>query len=147
MSNRENAYTEVYTILQDLDDEEYEKIPPEVIEALDKNRNKDYEFELDDELELKEHELLPETKAILFNLFRDYLSTPEQKEKIIKMQKEEREKLELEKKQKYSTQLFNKKEEPLKNNIIEETKDIVVYKNIKWYQKIFSFIKKILLGQ
>ena len=53
MSNRENAYTEVYTILQDLDEEEFDKIPPELIEALDENRNKDYEFELDDELELK----------------------------------------------------------------------------------------------
>ena len=63
------------------------------------------------------------------------------------MQKEEREKLELEKKQKYSTQLFNKREEPLKNSSIEKTTDIVVYNDIKWYQKIFSFIKKILLGQ
>lgn len=62
MSNRANAYTEVYTILQDLNTEEYNKIPPEII------------------------------KAILFNLFRDYLATSEQKEKIIKMQNEGRQK-------------------------------------------------------
>ena len=52
MNNRRNAYTEVYTILQDLDEEEYNKIPPEVIETLDTNRNKEYEYFLDDELEL-----------------------------------------------------------------------------------------------
>ena len=35
MNNRRNAYTEVYTILQDLDEEEYNKIPPEVIKAIE----------------------------------------------------------------------------------------------------------------
>ena len=38
-----NAYTEVYTILQDLNEEEYNKIPPEIIETLELNRNKEYE--------------------------------------------------------------------------------------------------------
>ena len=71
MNNRRNAYTEVYTILQDLDDEEYNKIPLEVIKAIEENRNLEYDFELDDDLELKEQTLLPQTKAILFNLFRD----------------------------------------------------------------------------
>ena len=34
--------------------------------------------------------MLPETKDILFNIFRDYLAMPEQKEKNIRIQKEER---------------------------------------------------------
>lgn len=34
MSNRKNAYMEVYTILQNLTKEEYNKIPPEVIETM-----------------------------------------------------------------------------------------------------------------
>ena len=54
MNNRKNAYTEVYTILQELDEEEYSKIPPEVIETIKINRNKEYEYGLDEELELKE---------------------------------------------------------------------------------------------
>ena len=87
MENGKNSYTEVYTILQDLDNEEYNKIPPVLIKTLEENMNKDYEYELDDDLELKDHKMLPETKAILFNLFRDYLATSEQKQKIIKMQK------------------------------------------------------------
>ena len=101
MNNRRNAYKEVYTVLQDLNEEEYNKIPPEVIETIKENSNEEYEFVLNDELELKEQLLLPETKAILFNLFRDYLATPVQKEKIIKMQTEERKKLEEKKKQNY----------------------------------------------
>ena len=81
MTKYKNAYTEVYEIIKQLDEEEYNKIPSEVIKAIEENRNTEYEFDLDEDIELKDQELLPETKAILFNLFRDYLSTAEQKKK------------------------------------------------------------------
>ena len=106
MNRKKNSYTEVYTILQDLNEEEYNKIPVEVIEAIKINRNEEYNYELDDELELKEQPMLLETKAILFNLFRDYLATPEQRKKILKMQNEERQKEELKKQQKYDVDIF-----------------------------------------
>ena len=64
MNRKKNSYTEVYTILQDLNEEEYNKIPVEVIEAIKINRNEEYNYELDDELELKEQPMLLETKAI-----------------------------------------------------------------------------------
>ena len=103
-SNRKNAYQEAYTILQELNEEEYSKIPPEVIQALKENRNEEYNYEVDEDQELKYQPMLPETKAILFNIFRDYLATPEQKEKIKKMQSEERAKLEIKKKEQYNTE-------------------------------------------
>lgn len=145
MNNLENAYMEVYTILQDLNEEEFEKIPSEVIEVLEENKNDEYEFELDDELELKEHELLPETKAILFNLFRDYLATPEQKQKIIRMQNEERQKIKLKKQQLYNTDVFanrteKKQTENNDNNILQP----VEYKEsifVRILNKIKSFLK------
>ena len=150
MNNRNNAYTEVYTILQDLNEKEYEKIPPEVIEAIEKNRNVDYEYELDNELELKEQQMLPETKAILFNLFRDYLATPEQKAKIIRMQNEARQKNELKKQQMYNVDVFANKQ---KENMIDEqskslqneevpseTMEIVEYKE-SIFKRILNKIK------
>ena len=151
MNNRRNAYTEVYTILQDLDEEEYNKIPPEVIETLDTNRNKEYEYFLDDELELKDQPMLPETKAILFNLFRDYLATPEQKIKIIRMQNEARQKNELKKQQMYNTDVFANKsinkptkidENEVKAN--KEKKQLVAYKeNI--FKRILNKIKSLFM--
>ena len=136
MSNRKNAYAEVYTILQELKEEEYNKIPLEVIETVKVNKNEEYEYELDDELELKEQPMLPETKAILFNLFRDYLATPEQKAKIIKMQSEARQKNELKKQQMYNTDVFaNKPKENLTENN-NETMQIVEYRE--------SILKRIL---
>ncbi len=96
-----NAFTEVYEILSCLNKEDLYKIPVDVIMAIKNNRNLDYEFAFDENVDLREQHLLLETRAILFNLFRDYLATPKQKEIIIKNQEEERRKNELEKLKKY----------------------------------------------
>jgi len=126
MNRKKNSYTEVYTILQDLNEEEYNKIPVEVIEAIKINRNEEYNYELDDELELKEQPMLLETKAILFNLFRDYLATPEQRKKILKMQNEERQKEELKKQQKYDVDVFKNR----RNKIWIKIQVVKVYKDL-----------------
>ena len=135
MSNRKNAYAEVYTILQELNEEEYNKIPLEVIETIEANRNEEYEYELDNELELKDEPMLPETKAILFNLFRDYLATPEQKAKIIRMQNEARQKNELKKQQMYNTDVFANRQKEDTVQLNSEKTQIVKYK-----ENIFKII-------
>lgn len=140
MSNRENAYTEVYTILQELNEEEYSKIPPEVLETIEANINKEYEFMLDDELELKEQQILPETKAILFNLFRDYLATTEQKEKIIKMQNEERQKRELKKQHNYNVDVFQNKTKISTKPIENQDNELIEYRE-SIFTKIVNKIK------
>lgn len=139
MGNRENAYAEVYKILQLLNEEEYNKIPLEIIETIASNKNEEYKYELDEELELKEQNMLLETKAILFNLFRDYLATPEQKAKIIKMQNEERQKNELEKQQNYNVNVFeNNTKRP--QQFKKESTELIEYKeNI--FKKILNKIK------
>ena len=141
MSNRKNAYAEVYTILQELNEEEYNKIPPEVVKAIKLNRNEEYEYELDDELELKKQPMLPETKAILFNLFRDYLATPEQKAKIIRMQNEARQKNELKKQQMYNIDVFANRQKEDTVQPKNEMTQIVKYKeNI--FKRILNKIKR-----
>ena len=139
MTKYKNAYTEVYEIIKQLDEEEYNKIPSEVIKAIEENRNTEYEFDLDEDIELKDQELLPETKAILFNLFRDYLSTPEQKEKIIKMQVEERRKNEQNKSKQYNLDIFANK--PKNRDIREEHIELIEYKeNI--FKRILNKIRQ-----
>ena len=141
MSNRNNAYTEVYAILQYLNEEEYNKIPPEIVDAIRLNRNVEYEYTLNNELDLEKQPMLPETKAILFNLFRDYLATPEQKNKIIRMQNEERQKNELRKQQLYSSNVFENRQKENVYNPNKETMQIVKYKeNI--FKRILDKIKK-----
>ena len=144
-SNRKNAYQEAYTILQELNEEEYSKIPPEVIQALKENRNEEYNYELDEDQELKYQPMLPETKAILFNIFRDYLSTPEQKEKIKKMQSEERAKLEIKKKEQYNTENMFKLNtlKETQEGTVKETEALVKVKKENWLKKAIEKIKNL----
>ena len=79
-----NAYAEVYKILECLEEESYEKIPKEFLQAIEENRNLDYEYEVNEEQDLSKQPMLIETRAILLNIFRDYLATPEQSKKIKK---------------------------------------------------------------
>ena len=79
------------------------------------------------------------SKAILFNLFRDYLSTPEQKEKIIKMQAEERLKNEQKKQEQYNSDVFVNKQK--KQPIKEEHTELIEYKeNI--FKRILNKIRQ-----
>ena len=143
MNSRRNAYKEVYIVLQDLNEEDYNKIPPEIIETIKENSNEEYEFVLNDELELKEQLLLPETKAILFNLFRDYLATPVQKEKILKMQSEERKKVEEKKKQNYTNvDIFKtNKHKDVEEKANTQKLQLVQIKKEGFFRKLINKIK------
>lgn len=101
MKDYSKAFAEVYEILNHLEEDEYKKIPTSFLDTIKNNRDFDYNYIIYEDVELKEHEMLPETKAILFNIFRDYLSTPEQKQKILRMQAEERKQNEERKRKEY----------------------------------------------
>ena len=140
-----NAYTEVYEILNSLQEEEYNKIPKNVIEVIEEDRNTEYEYILDEELTLSEHPMLPETRAILFNIFRDYLATPEEKEKILKMQAEERRQNEEKKRQEY----YANKPQEEKIEVKEEKQQVELiqmeYKETFWDKiknMLGAFLKK-----
>jgi len=138
--NYRNAYKEVDTILNCLSEEEYHKIPREIIEAIQANMNEDYEYFVDEDIDLKEQDMLPETKATLYNLFRDYLATPEQREKILKMQAEDRQKLESLKQEKYNADnLFEKRENKVEEKM--ENTEMISAKEKSFWQKIIGKIK------
>lgn len=138
INNYNNAFTEVYEILNCLDKEEVNKIPEEVRNAIEKNRNLDYNYEVNYDEDLSNQSMLTETKAILFNLFRDYLSTPEQKQKILRMQQEERIKNEQYKREKYNSNTFEEKKKANKTERLE----IVEYKE-SFINKIWNCIKNL----
>ena len=147
MSKYTDAFTELYVILNELDDEDYDKIPPEVVDAIRKNRNKEYEFKIDKSIDLKDNNLLPETRALLFKIYRDYLATPEQKQKILKMQNEERRKKELKKQQQYNSDVFaNKETESMQKSELENGEEIqqaihpVLYKE-SIFKRLFNRIR------
>lgn len=144
MNNYNNAFTEVYEILNCLDEEEVNKIPEEVRNVIEKNRNLDYNYEVNYDEDLSNQPMLTETKAILFNLFRDYLSTPEQKQKILKIQQEERIENEQHKQEKYNKNIFEEKKETNKKEKLEitEYKESFINKAWNYIKKLFKNNKK-----
>jgi len=138
-----DAYTEVYEILNCLDKDEYNKIPVELIEVFEENRNLDYEYEVNEEQDLTKQPMLVETKAILLNIFRDYLATPEQSKKIKQWLQADREYLEKQKQERYSNNVFENKG---KNECNLDKVDIQLPIEIKKqsiFQKIINKLKNI----
>ena len=139
-----NAYTEVYEILNCLDEEEYSKIPEELLEVFEENRNLDYEYEVNEEQNLLKQPMLKETKAILLNIFRDYLATPEQKQKIKQWLQADRSYIERQKQEKYNSNVFknNTRDKTIDN---EESNTVlpVEIKKQSIFQKIINGLKRI----
>ena len=136
-----DAFEEVYVVLNYLDENDYSKIPKRKIEVIEKNRNREHNFDIDLDISLKEQNLMAESKAILFNLFRDYYATSEKKEKILKIWKEESLKEDEKKRELYDVDVFaqiNKKE--VREEVKEENLELVKSKeNI--FKKILNSIK------
>ena len=139
MESYADACTEVYTILSYLDEDEYKKIPNNIIKAIENNRNLEYVYKYDKELELKQQTMLKETKAILFNLFRDYLCTEKQREIIKKQQAEERKDNELKKIELYgSKEIFKKQEKELSvENMQQENTESKNISIVKYKESLF----------
>lgn len=141
----QNAFAEVSTILSYIEENEYNKIPKSVISVIEQNKNTDYEYEMNDELDIFSQPMLPETKAILYNFFRDYWATPEQKQKIIKMQREERYKVEENKRKDYVYEDIFKKNEKYNNNLnnVKKITSMQVAKKDNFIVKLFKKIKEL----
>lgn len=138
-----NAYAEVYEILSYLDKEEYNKIPKELIEVFEENRNLEYEYEVNEEQDLTNQPMLIETKAILLNIFRDYLATPEQSSKIKRWLYEDREYLDQQKRKKYPGNMFKDNSKKECNTHKEEVMLTTEIKKQSLIKKIFDKIKSI----
>ena len=83
------AFTEVLEILSYLSKDNYNKISKELINSIESNRDTDYLYYIDTTKSLEEQEMLEETKAILFNIYRDYLADNNTKQQILNYQNQE----------------------------------------------------------
>ena len=135
-----NALEEVYQVITLFQEENYNKLPEELIQTIDLNRNKEYKVNIN---ELFNGKMLKDTENILCAIYYKYLSTNEER-KVIDSYKLMLKQKELE----TDFDIFgkNKEEEKEKyNNIdsLEQTKEelslTIARKNI--IQKILNKIK------
>lgn len=138
--NYNKAFKEVVEILKHVPEESVQKIPQDMRDMFEEEMDKDYIFEVKDNVEFEDLKLLDETKAILANIFRDYWATPYQRERILAKEQYDRQKVDEEKQKKYnSNDLFKRKN-------INDTKEIESSNNenlpvIKKENRIIAWIK------
>lgn len=143
------AYTEVLEIIKHFPEEEYNKIPKEKIEFYKDNKDNDYVFVINPEIDLSEQNISPEANAIIVNLFRDYFATEEQKVKIKEILDLNQKKEELEKREKYNPDdIFKKANKNTEITNIETYKNntntaLIEYKE-SFFARFKNFIFKIL---
>jgi len=141
-----NAYSEVLEILKFISEDEFNKIPKEKIDFYEKNANKSYDFIYNPLQTLDEQNVSKVTKCIIAILFRDYWATPTQREKIIAKQKYDRIQIEKSKVEKYNPNSIFKNSNLNKEKTKKNETALIEIKNEKWYERVFSFLKKFLKG-
>lgn len=74
------AYTELNEIIKELSKVELEKIPNELIRNIEINMDKEYKWEYDKSKSLLDQKLIPETKALIVEIYERYLCPENERE-------------------------------------------------------------------
>ena len=128
---------ELDEILKYLSQEDLAKIPEEIRKAIKEKKDMQYNWEYDESKELKDQNINRKTIAMLSYLNMEYLLNKEQKRFLEELHMANENKNEKEKSKKYGiNNIFN-------NNVKEETA-LQEIKEKKWYEKLLSFLKKII---
>jgi len=147
INNYKKALVEVDAVLSCLDYNEYKKIPTNIIDAIENNKDEEYTYDYDEELEYEDWSLMPETKAILYNIFKKYLATEEQRKYLQQKERLGNYKIESEKIKKYNSENLFKKEKEVKKVEQEENNELIVKRDssfkkiLEKLKSIFRFIK------
>ena len=147
INNYKKALVEVDAVLSCLDYNEYKKIPTNIIDAIENNKDEEYTYDYDEELEYEDWSLMPETKAILYNIFKKYLATEEQRKYLQQKERLGNYKIESEKIKKYNLENLFKKEKEVKKVEQEENNELIVKRDssfkriLEKLKSIFRFIK------
>ena len=137
----EKCLVELDEIFKYLKDEEKRNIPYEIRKAIKEKKDKHYHWNYDESKTLNEQNINRKTIAMLSYLNMEYLLNEKQKKLMEEIHKFNEKKIEKEKSKKYNPDSI------FKNNIKYDKKEEVALAEVeerKWYEKIFSFIKKIL---
>ena len=137
----EKCLVELEEIFKYLKDEEKRNIPYEIRKAIKEKKDNHYHWNYDESKTLNEQNINRKTIAMLSYLNMEYLLNEKQKKLMEGIHKFNEKKIEKEKSEKYNPDSI------FKNNIKYDKKEEVALAEVeerKWYEKIFSFIKKIL---
>ena len=147
ISAYKKAYTEVIEVIKYFPKEEYDKIPLEKINYYKENMDKNYNFQINPNIELEKQNISKEANAILVTLFNDYFATDRQKEVLNNLLKQNQQKLEIRKYEEYNpNNLFMQSTIKQQNTeTLQENQKETSLVEIKesFFTKFINFIKNI----
>ena len=136
------SFSEVYDIINHLEIELYNKIPKGFIKMVEQNRDKNYEFYIDYSIDINKQKLLHETRVILSLIYRDYLCSPKEREKLIEQDELELKQHEEQLQEKFNyDNLFKNKRETTLEKSEEKNQELIVYDE-SFIRRIFNRILK-----
>lgn len=135
------TYTEVFEILNLLGNEYIKKIPIELYNHIENNRDKKSVIEYDVDKDIVEQNISEDARNMIAYLYLQYWCTQEEKQELMKQYQQNDNLYEEKMREKYNVDIFfNKKRENIKSNM-----ELVEYKeNIfkKIFKKIIDLIKR-----
>ena len=135
----QEALTEVNEILKFSNIDLVKKIPYRFKKFIETNMSKDYEITLDLDKPLNEQKIKEETKNILGLIYRDYISSNEEKHKIIEYQKNAIKQLEQEKMEKNNPDNLFENMNNIKTKEEKETTNLVIPEKRSLFKKFVFF--------
>ena len=134
------AFSEVDAIMCLMPTKLLNKIPKEFIQIIRQEKDMAYNPNITEPFE--EQKLMDETIIILGLIYRDFLTSAEERKKLQLEDAEELRKVQEELKEKYNPEnVFKNRNTNIKRT--EEKKDLIKYEEKNWIKKLFDKIKKI----
>lgn len=141
----EEAFSEVDEVLKLMPIDLLSKIPVQFRKVISENKDTNYKVNIKEPLE--EQNLKKETIVILGLIYRDFLASPEEKEKLQIKDAEELKRIEQEMQEQYDIEnIYKKRKKRNRLNNIEENQestDLILNEKPSFLKRFFSAIKGI----
>lgn len=143
MIDYKKRLVELDEIFNYLSEEDLNKIPEKIRNAIKENKDKEYFWEYDETKPLKEQAVNRDTIALLSYINMEYLLNEEQKKLMQQIHEMNEKKLEDNIELKYDIENLFKENKMHQEEIkAEATQQIIIPSNLNMFQKIFNKIKE-----
>ena len=141
------AYSEIYEILNLMEDEDKERVPQEVRNFFEEQRMKEYKPKIRTDMPLTEQNLRRETVVLLTILVINYWCDSEEEKQSFINELEKNEKVKKELQEKYNPDNLFKNRKKTKEDVVMEQienvgmikyKENIITKLKEWFRKIFN---------
>lgn len=140
------AYSEIYEILNLMEDEDKKRVPQEVRDFFEEQRMKEYKPKIRTDIPLTEQNLKRETVVLLTILVINYWCDSEEEKQSFIDELEKNEKIKMELQEYNPDNLFKNRRKTKEDVVIEQVKNVEMIqyqenlftKLKKWFEKIFN---------